>query len=378
VLPWEIWRAIFAALRQKGLSHMLEHADRLEQLEKHPRPVRWPWILTPPMTFTCIRSIRNVRLILLRDPAFRLLTHHTICSHCSRWCPRGTRQTGRMTVMVRRTFAMLLALPMLISAPLTSHAQDASPFPAGGAIATPVSPGAGITTETLATIRLPAATIPPPPAIVDVWLATLSPGQEIGFEAGASPPSIVVDVVLGGQLMVLSKGRVRVQRADEVEEVAPDTVVTIRPDEAVIYIDNRAEQTFRNPGRSTLTAISFGVYSAAPPSTFTAGPVSQEDWERSGLAGNDLTVTVERLTVPPGAALPTYVPDERAPRVFAVAEGVAESVIIPPTGATSPAAQRFGPGQVIGFRMLGEGERLELRNPEAQPLVLLQVTLSAD
>jgi hypothetical protein len=36
VLPWEIWRAIFAALRQKGLRHMLEHADRLEQLEKHP------------------------------------------------------------------------------------------------------------------------------------------------------------------------------------------------------------------------------------------------------------------------------------------------------------------------------------------------------
>ena len=280
--------------------------------------------------------------------------------------------------MVRRTFATLLALTMLISEPLTSHAQDATQFPAGDARATPVSPSAEITTETLATIRLPAATIPPPPAIVDVWLATLSPGQEIGFPAGASPPSIVVDVVLGGQLMVLSEGRVQVQRAEGVEEVAPDTVVTIHPGEAVIYVDNRAEQTFRNPGRSTLTAISFGVFSAAPPSTFTAGPVSQEDWQRSGLAGHDLTVTVERLTVPPGAALPAFVPDGRAPRVFAVAEGVAQSVIIPPPGATSPAAQRFGAGQVIGFRALGEGERLQLRNPEAQALVLLQVTISAD
>jgi hypothetical protein len=36
VLPWEIWRASFAALRQKGLRHMLEHADRLERLENHP------------------------------------------------------------------------------------------------------------------------------------------------------------------------------------------------------------------------------------------------------------------------------------------------------------------------------------------------------
>jgi hypothetical protein len=280
--------------------------------------------------------------------------------------------------MVGRAFATLLALTMVIGVPLTSHAQDANPFPVKDAMATPVSPSAEITTETLATIRLPAATIPPPPAIVDVWLATLSPGQEIGFPAGASPPSIVVDVVLGGELMVLSRGRVRVQRAEGIEEVAPDTVVTIHPDEAIIYVDNRAEQTFRNPGRSTLTAISFGVFSAAPPSTFTAGPVSQEDWQRSGLAGHDLTVTIERLTVPAGEALPAFVPDRRAPRVFAVADGVAESVIVMPTGATSPTTQRFGPGQVIGLRALGEGEQLQLRNPQAQPLVLLQVTVSAD
>jgi mannose-6-phosphate isomerase-like protein (cupin superfamily) len=282
--------------------------------------------------------------------------------------------------MVRSTLAMLLTLMMLLqmSVPRASHAQDASPIPSGSGRATPVSPGAEIATEALATIRLPASTIPPSPAIVDVWLATLSPGQQIGFASGASPPSIVVDVVLSGELMVLSKGRVRVQRAAEIEEVAPDTVVTIQPGEAVIYIDNQAEQTFRNPGRSTLTAISFGVYSAAPPSTFTDGPVSQEDWERSGLAGHDLTVTVDRLTVPPGASLPAFVPDVRAPRVFMVAEGVAQSETVTPGGATSGPAERFGAGQVIRFRTLGSGERLQLRNTEDQPLVLLQVTLRAD
>jgi mannose-6-phosphate isomerase-like protein (cupin superfamily) len=244
--------------------------------------------------------------------------------------------------------------------------------------ATPVAPDAGITTETMATIRLPAAAIPPPPAIVDVWLATLAPGQEIGFETGASPPSIVADVVLGGQLMVLSKGRVQIQRGEELEEVAPDTVVTIHLGEAIIYVDNQAEQTFRNPGRNTLTALSFGFFSAAPPSTFTAGAVGQEDWERSRLAGHDLTVTVERLTLPPGISLPGFVPDVRAPRVFAVAEGVAQAVIATPGGATPATAERIGPGQVTRFRTLGEGERLQLRNTEDQPLVLLQVTVSAD
>jgi hypothetical protein len=30
-LPWETWRAIIAALREKGLPSMLDHADYLEQ-----------------------------------------------------------------------------------------------------------------------------------------------------------------------------------------------------------------------------------------------------------------------------------------------------------------------------------------------------------
>jgi mannose-6-phosphate isomerase-like protein (cupin superfamily) len=280
--------------------------------------------------------------------------------------------------MLRCTLAMVLILTMLMGVPPISRAQDASPIPTETMKATPVVPSVEIATEALATIRLPAATIPPPPAIVDVWLATLSPGQQLGFPTGASPPSIVADVVLSGQLMVLSKGRVQIQNAEGLEEVAPNTVVTVHPGEAIIYVDNQAEQTFRNPGRSTLTAISFGVYSATPPSTFTEGPVSQEDWERSGLAGHDLTVTVERVTVPPGAGLPAFVPDARVPRVFTVVDGVAQAEILTADGASLPMAERFGEGQVIRFRMLGAGERLQLRNTETQPLVLLQVTLSAE
>ena len=92
--------------------------------------------------------------------------------------------------MVRCTFATLLALTMLTGVSLTSHAQDANPFPTKDAMATPVSPSAGITTETLATIRLPAATIPPPPAIIDVWLATLSPGRKSGSQPERPRPAL--------------------------------------------------------------------------------------------------------------------------------------------------------------------------------------------
>ena len=279
--------------------------------------------------------------------------------------------------MVRYAAVVLFLLPLLTRVPVTSRAQEACPLPTGAAIATPVSPSTGITTETLAEVRLPAAAIPASPAIVDVWLATLAPGEAIAFATRASPPSIVADVVLGGALIVRSAGRVLVQRAEGLKEVPPNTVVTIHPDEAIIYVDNQAAQSFRNPGRGTLTAISFGVFSSAPPSTFTAGPVNQQDWARSGLAGRDLTVAVDRLTVPPGASLPAFVPDVRAPRVFVVAEGMAQAVVTTTTGAALPPAERFGPGQVIGFRTLGEGERLQVRNAGVRPLVLLQVTLGA-
>jgi hypothetical protein len=35
-LPWEIWRAVIAVLREKALPSMLEHANVIEeQLERH-------------------------------------------------------------------------------------------------------------------------------------------------------------------------------------------------------------------------------------------------------------------------------------------------------------------------------------------------------
>jgi hypothetical protein len=37
-LPWEAWRAVIVALREKGLPHMLEHADHIERLLEQHRP----------------------------------------------------------------------------------------------------------------------------------------------------------------------------------------------------------------------------------------------------------------------------------------------------------------------------------------------------
>jgi hypothetical protein len=243
--------------------------------------------------------------------------------------------------------------------------------------ATPVLSSTEISTEVLAQVHLPVTATPPLPAVFDVWVWSLIPGEELQFATGDAPPSIAADVVLAGEYTVRSEGRLQVQRAAGLEEVAPGTTVTVHPGEVVIYVENQAAQILRNPGGETARALSFGAFSAAPSSGVTQGPVPQEDWERSGLAGQDLTVTVERLIVPAGSSLPAFVPDVHAPRVFVVAEGVAQWVILAPARATPPSAVQFGREQTISFQPLPPGEQLQLRNDEDQPLVLLQVSVTA-
>ena len=280
--------------------------------------------------------------------------------------------------MPHRALVVLLTITTLLGVHVTGRAQNASPLPTTAAMGTPVSPGAEITTEEVARVSLPAAAIPPPPAIVDVWLWSLSPGQEMAFAAGELPTSIAADVVLSGEVTVHSDGQLQVQRTQGVEEVPPGTAVTIRAREAVIYVDNQTAQTVRNASDDWARAISFGVFSTSPPSPLSIGPVSPEDWQRSGLVGHDLVVTVERLTVAPGVSLPAFTPDVRTPRIFAVAEGVAQWVPIAADAATPTRPVSFRRDWVMWFTMLGAGEQLQVRNDQDRPLVLLQVTVSAD
>jgi hypothetical protein len=266
-----------------------------------------------------------------------------------------------------RPFALLLALPLLLGSIAPTVAQEA----------TPGSSTTEITTEALATVHLPADANPPLPAVFDTWVWSLIPGEELRFETGEAPPSIAVDVVLAGEYTVRSEGRLQIQRAAGREEVTPGTDVTVHPGDVVIYVENQAAQVMRNAGDESARALSFGIFSAAPPSGITQGPVRKEDWERSGLAGQDLTVTVERLTLPPGSSLPAFVPDVHVPRIFAVVEGVARWAILAPDRATPPTPVSFSREQVIAFQALRAGEQLQLRNEENRPLVLLQVTVNA-
>lgn len=65
-LPWETWRAIIDALRAKGLSHMLEHANTVErQLDQH-APVE-PMVTLRVSDDVYLRSYNGARLELVHN-----------------------------------------------------------------------------------------------------------------------------------------------------------------------------------------------------------------------------------------------------------------------------------------------------------------------
>ena len=257
-------------------------------------------------------------------------------------------------------------------------AGGSDPLPIGAAIAPPSRPAPASRPRSSRRSGLPAAAIPASPAIVDVWLATLAPGEAIASETRAFPPSIVADVVLGGELIVRSAGRVLVQRAAGLEEVAPNTVVTIHPDEAIIYVDNQAAQSFRNPGRGTLTALSVGVNLRRPALDVHGGgggpgglgalrPRRARPDRRGGTAHGTA-----------GGASPGVWSGRACPACFRGGGGRGPGGGHDAHRRGPPPAARFGPGQVVGFRTLDASERLQVRNAGVRSLVLLQVTLGAE
>jgi hypothetical protein len=254
--------------------------------------------------------------------------------------------------------------------------------PTGTVAATPMdqtttaaSPGAGtteMTTETVATVSLLAEAMPELPAIFDAWIWSLAPGESVEIPSYEPSVSIAADVVVDGEYVVQSEGRMQLQRSGTIEEVAPGTEVSLGVGDAVVYVENAAAQKGRNQGDTETRTVSFGVFSVAPPVLEYPGVVSKDDWERSGLAENNVAVRVERVTIPAGGSLPVE-SDPAAPSFYAVHQGTVEWALTQLDGQMP--VLRYFPGNMIRFRPLNEGEMLELRNPGEEPLVLLQLTL---
>ena len=234
---------------------------------------------------------------------------------------------------------------------------------------------AEIAVERVATVSLLGAAMPQDDAAFDAWLGYWAPDEGIEFPSYAPQVSIAADVVLAGEQISRSEGRMQVQREGITEEIAPGAEVTLEPGDAVVYVENSAAQALRNPGETPVETVSFGVFSSIGPMA-----MGLADWAQSAVGGGgDVVVAVDRLTLAPGASLDPYRPDLAAPTLYAIFAGELQLEVIAPDDPSSPRATlRFLPGQLIPFRTLPEDMQFVLGNASAEPLILIQLTLARD
>jgi mannose-6-phosphate isomerase-like protein (cupin superfamily) len=258
---------------------------------------------------------------------------------------------------------------VLTVAPTGSPAASPAATPASGVAAAGATE---ITVERVARVSLLHEAMPAEDASFDAWFSFWGPGESIEFPSYAPQVNIAADVVLVGEQVSHSEGRMQLQRDGTMEEITPGEEVMLGPGDAVVYVENSAAQGLRNPGEVPAESISFGVFVGS-----TA--ITNADWEQSGVASGDVAVTVDRLTLSPGASLDPLRPDLAQPTLFAVSAGELQLDVISTTDPTVPEATlQFLPGQLIPFRTLPEEMQFVLHNAGSEPLTLIQLTLAQE
>jgi hypothetical protein len=257
---------------------------------------------------------------------------------------------------VLRVACLLACLGLvMLGSPGFVRAQEASPA---------ASPLAGeVQRETLYTLTLPADVIPGEPGGTAFLRFTVAPGTSFDF----SPPcwvSPAVDVwyVEAGTFTIRPAAPATVLRsADQTtattEPVAADAEVVLSPGDRLLYVGLPAVPgVFRNPGPEPVTGLVWGVWGAAvagcPPIGMVEPWVSYVDGREWTLPPGPLTLTLQRLTLVPGAsaAFPASDPEAAGLVLDYVEQGVAAYT--------------------------GEGAGRRLRNAGEEPLIALALTLT--
>jgi hypothetical protein len=234
------------------------------------------------------------------------------------------------------------------------------------------TPATGVASEVLLSATIPAAVLPTGPAFADLYRSTWAPGDQAEYPEWHPAVSVQVETVFAGEYGARSDGDIIAWRDGQFEDVPPGEEVVLGAGDAAIYLDNAANQWVRNAGTTPAEVATFIITA----SEYVVGPNLGVDWERSGLSGQDVAITVERQTVAPGEVLPAVTPTLAEPTLRIVEAGELEWVLVRPNGQGETPAMQFGKGAVVPFVAPAEGGQIELRNAGAEPLVLVTLTLA--
>jgi hypothetical protein len=286
--------------------------------------------------------------------------------------PRGAPGRGRRALAQLATAALIvLTLAGSFFAVRHSSLQDRSAIlpPISGTPATPEA----VRTETL--IDTTIDNLPAGHAIVSSRLWTLRP----------SPEPMVVPPLGGPSIFVVESGAIEAMVDGVEQQLTPgqslrlpgDREATIRAvgDEQATAFDIDFLPSFSGAGRALGEAPNDGSTWVYDPVDYTADFLTSASPD--ALPGGSARLVFERLTLPPGSALPSSLPDPLA------WTGVAEGVL----GLTLDGERlpfRWQPGDERTFRHgqklppVQPGTRMTMRNAGAEPLTLYRLALVPD
>ena len=280
--------------------------------------------------------------------------------------------------------ALLLAAAVLVPPPL----------PAASALVRPVevlaAPGAAVTNTTLGqSVRVE---LPRTPAVVDLARLIYPPGAEGSHHALPGPLLMVVEA---GALTVQLGGAAQLLQGQQAQPVAAGQLI-LHPGDGLM-LPRTTPAAFRNRGTTPAVALAAGVFPApAAQSGLGLGRIGPARWAESWapgatvqpLAGGWLVdpaaeaaaLTVQRLSLPPGAGRPLTA---LGPVDLAVETGALTLVI---EGGLVWQQPLEGPDQFIAAAsdatllpgdaaLLQRGAEVTLRNDGRGPLVVLALAV---
>jgi hypothetical protein len=281
-----------------------------------------------------------------------------------------------------RCLAFVVLLTCLLAVP-AAEAQDASPA---------ASPEAGTQSETLFSITVPAAALPAGQWWVEIGTAEQAPGTTNSTYGGDVAPGVGAVLVASGTYAVTAEGPLVVLRGPDAtpELAAPGTEAVLMAGDVLVYPDTAVHRTRRVVGEEPVAWVRLFVEGPDRPGGGIATPavgssvvvdlaqssMSEEAQAVAGIGTGPVTLTLRRVTLAPGTALPPLVDEAYAVR--AVAEGKASWSLAPSRMAT-PAP--YG-GPTEGFIIKGltlpavAGYALVIENAEQVPLVFYEATIA--
>jgi hypothetical protein len=199
-------------------------------------------------------------------------------------------------------------------------------------------------------------------------------------------PGIGVELIEEGTYTVRLDAPFTITRAgmEQMEEVAAGTEVTLGPGDVARFPDYAAPGEIRNTGTDAVSVLGLAILSSEASSTpvpdlpaevdpRALSSAFSSDWRK--LPPGPVTVTLRRVSLPPGAELTPYEPVGL--ETIVVEEGNASFAFIP-AGETEPSQPLiYGPGSATPLSSVQAGARRVVSNDSEEPATLLILTIAA-